>query len=65
MTQCADPLDFATELAERERVAMAAFRYPTPPKRKTCNGPGCTEPILPGTSFCGVECRDAYEASHR
>jgi hypothetical protein len=65
VTQCADPLDFVSELEERERVACAAFRHPVPPRRTKCNGPGCEEPLLPGTSFCGHDCRDAYEATER
>ena len=58
-----DQVDQANELAERERNAASQVRVPTLPKTGKCH---CCQTVVPGfAQFCGVECRDDYEAQQK
>ena len=58
-----DPIDFAADLAERERQASLTVRKPTLARTGYCHA--CGEPLLPAAIFCDAECREQYERMQR
>jgi hypothetical protein len=57
-----DPLDVASELAERERAAMIKVRKPEAVRTGYCLNERCGDALdNPAAAFCGLPCSEAAQ----
>ena len=63
LNKLSDPLDFATELAERERAFLVAEQLKKTENILAIKGYcyNCDEKLEAGLRFCDEDCRDDYD----